>query len=71
MAWRRSWFCYGRTNWGLLGFLVGSMIDSTTIQTSTYTTSLTEHTQGDFGMSLLVLVAAVMKADGKVVKIRT
>ena len=53
---------------GLLGFLVGSMIDSTTGQSSTYTTSTARTTQGDFGVSLLVLVAAVMKADGKVVK---
>ncbi len=35
----------------------------------TYTTGRPALTaQGDFGMSLLVLVAAVMKADGKVVK---
>jgi DnaJ like chaperone protein len=52
----------------LLGFLVGSMIDSSTVQTATYTTKPHRTTQGDFGMSLLVLVAAVMKADGKVVK---
>jgi DnaJ like chaperone protein len=53
---------------GLWGFLVGSMLDSTTEQSSTYTTRTARTTQGDFGMSLLVLVAAVMKADGKVVK---
>jgi DnaJ like chaperone protein len=53
---------------GLLGFLVGSMFDSTTVQSSTRTTRGVRTTQGDFGMSLLVLVAAVMKADGKVVK---
>lgn len=52
----------------ILGFLVGSIVDNTTIQTSTYTTSPQRTAQGDFGMSLLVLVAAMMKADGKVVK---
>jgi len=53
---------------GLFGFLVGSMFDTTTRQSSTHTTRSVRTTQGDFGMSLLVLVAAVMKADGKVVK---
>jgi DnaJ like chaperone protein len=52
---------------GLLGFLVGSMIDGTTVHTS-YNSGTARTSQGDFGMSLLVLVAAVMKADGKVVK---
>jgi DnaJ like chaperone protein len=61
-------FAMGGPIGGLLGFLVGSMIDSTTVQTTTYTTQPQRTTQGDFGMSLLVLVAAVMKADGKVVK---
>ena len=61
-------FVMGGPMGGLLGFLVGSMIDSTTGQSSTYTSGAVRTTQGDFGMSLLVLVAAVMKADGKVVK---
>jgi DnaJ like chaperone protein len=58
-------FVMGGPIGGLLGFLVGSVIDS---QTSVTTTTTSRTTQGDFGMSLLVLVAAVMKADGKVVK---
>jgi DnaJ like chaperone protein len=58
-------FVMGGPIGGLLGFLVGSMIDGTTVQTST---GSVRTSQGDFGMSLLVLVAAVMKADGKVVK---
>jgi len=58
-------FAMGGPIGGLLGFLVGSMIDSTTVHTSSYTPGTS---QGDFGMSLLVLVAAVMKADGKVVR---
>jgi len=61
-------FVMGGPIGGLLGFLVGSVIDSTTVQTSSYTPGTARTTQGDFGMSLLVLVAAVMKADGKVVK---
>jgi DnaJ like chaperone protein len=60
-------FVMGGPIGGLLGFLVGSMVDSATGQTTT-TTRRIGTTQGDFGMSLLVLVAAVMKADGKVVK---
>jgi DnaJ like chaperone protein len=61
-------FAMGGPIGGLLGFLVGSMIDSSTENTSTYTSSNARTSQGDFGMSLLILVAAVMKADGKVVK---
>src|SRR5450759_143533 len=61
-------FVMGGKIGGLLGFLVGSMVDSATGQTSSTTTRSVGTTQGDFGMSLLVLVAAVMKADGKVVK---
>jgi len=61
-------FAMGGPIGGLLGFLVGSMIDGTTVRTSTYASGTTRSSQGDFGMSLLVLVAAVMKADGKVVK---
>jgi len=51
----------------LLGFMIGSVIDGTTVHTRV-TRSGAGTTQGAFGMSLLVLVAAVMKADGKVVK---
>src|SRR5450756_2350438 len=61
-------FVMGGPIGGLLGFLVGSMIDGTTVHTSSYTSGNARTSQGDFGMSLLVLVAAVMKADGKVVK---
>ncbi|MFH0841264.1 MAG: TerB family tellurite resistance protein [Bacteroidota bacterium] len=53
---------------GLLGFLVGSMIDSTSVMTSSYTTTDNRTTPGAFTASLLVLIAAVMKADGKVLK---
>lgn len=54
---------------GIMGFVIGSLIDSTQVvygrnddQTNLQTT------QGGYIMSLLVLVAAVMKADGKILK---
>jgi len=52
---------------GLLGFLVGSFFDGASVQTSSSIGSDIT-TPGAFGMSLLVLIAAVMKADGKIVK---
>jgi DnaJ like chaperone protein len=61
-------FVMGGPLGAVLGFLVGSMVDNTTVQTSRYTASAQRTAPGDFGMSLLVLVAAMMKADGKVVK---
>ena len=54
---------------GLLGFALGSMLDgsgNTILNQGTRTASST--TRGDFVTSLIVLIAAVMKADGKVVK---
>jgi len=53
---------------GLLGFFVGSIIDSTTVRTSTYAPADERTTPGAFGVSLIVLIAAVMKVDGKVLK---
>ncbi len=61
-------FVMGGPIGGLLGFLVGSMVDNTTVNTSIYSSSGSRTTPGAFGVSLLVLIAAVMKADGKVVK---
>lgn len=61
-------FVMGGPIGALLGFIVGSVIDSTTEDNTVYTRQRTKTSQGDFGVSLLVLVAAVMKADGKVVK---
>jgi DnaJ like chaperone protein len=67
-------FVVGGPIGGLLGFFIGSMVDSSTRvvwdqpgqsvgQQPRYRT-----TPGDFAMSLVVLIAAVMKADGKVLK---
>jgi len=61
-------FVMGGPIGGLMGFLVGSVIDSTTNDSRVYTSRPGRTTQGDFSMSLLVLVAAVMKADGTIVK---
>lgn len=53
----------------LLGFLVGSMVDgASTYQIPEYTTTTRQTTPGGFGITLTVLIAAVMKADGKVLK---
>ncbi len=60
-------FVVGGPIGGLLGFLVGSFFDEAGSQHYT-TTASGGNTPGAFGMSLLVLIAAVMKADGKVVK---
>jgi DnaJ like chaperone protein len=61
-------FVMGGPLGAVLGFLIGSAVDNTTVTTSAYRTSPQTTAPGDFGMSLLVLVAAMMKADGKVVK---
>ena len=52
---------------GLLGFLLGSFFDDSKVESYT-TTDRSLTTPGAFGVSLLVLIAAVMKSDGKVVK---
>ncbi len=51
---------------GLFGFALGSLFDANKSEGGPRTAGST--TQGDFIMSLLVLVAATMKADGKVLK---
>lgn len=65
-----GWALFGPIG-GIVGFVVGSMVDS---QNGNYTQGqqqtgyATRTTTGGYVMSLLVLVAAVMKADGKVLK---
>ena len=53
---------------GIIGFFVGSMFDNTSVdfQNKTSDTNVTSH--GDFNISLLILSASVMKANGKVKK---
>lgn len=54
---------------GILGLAVGSIFDSGTTATTSKTRSVRSGTlRGDYAASLLVLIAAVMKADGKVMK---
>ena len=54
---------------GLLGFALGSVLDGSS-QAPPYTSSRRNRTttQGDFVSSLIVLIAAVMKSDGRVLK---
>lgn len=56
-------FVIGGPIGAVIGFVIGSAIDGGNVQVGKSQTS-----QGDFKMSLLVLMAAIMKADGKVVK---
>jgi len=63
-----GWAFFGPIG-GILGFVVGSMFDNTTVITGRQEYQPGQPTtQGGYIMSLLVLVAAVMKADGKVLK---
>jgi DnaJ like chaperone protein len=59
-----GWAFFGPLG-GLVGFTLGAIVDSTEVVTSTATGKTTT---GDFVVSLLVLVAAVMKADGKILR---
>jgi DnaJ like chaperone protein len=51
---------------GVLGFIAGSIFDSLDINIFRKTNGKT--TMGDFAVSLLVLIATTMKADGKILK---
>jgi len=61
-------FAVGGPIGALFGFLIGSVVDNTEVRSYSYSTSSGGNTPGAFGVSLVVLVAAVMKADGKVLK---
>jgi DnaJ like chaperone protein len=58
-----GWAFFGPVG-GLFGFFLGSVVDS--VETTQITSGRT--TTGDYAMSLLVLVAAMLKADGKILK---
>jgi len=63
-----GWAFFGPIG-GILGFVVGSLFDQgIPMQGATAYQPGQPTTQGGYIMSLLVLVAAVMKADGKVLK---
>jgi DnaJ like chaperone protein len=59
-----GWAFFGPIG-GILGFALGSLLDT---KEFTKTTGYSATTSGSFAVSLLVLVAAVMKADGKVLR---
>ncbi len=62
-------WAFGGPIGALIGFTVGSMFDGGKTQTHSGATGYSGRTTtGGYVMSLLVLVAAVMKADGKVLK---
>jgi len=65
-----GWAFFGPLG-GFVGFLIGSAIDETTIESpEIYRRQTQKHTttRGDYMLSLLVLVAAVLKADGKIMR---
>ena len=57
-------WAFGGPIGAILGFAMGSVLDGMRIEKTFYQGTA----RGDFAMSLLVLSAGVMKADGKVVK---
>ncbi len=63
-------WAFGGPIGAIVGFVVGSMFDggAEAIKTGSRTGYSPRTTTGGYVMSLLVLVAAVMKADGKVLK---
>ena len=63
-----GWAFFGPIG-GIVGFVVGSMFDNTeALQRQQEYQPGQPTTQGGYVMSLLVLVASVMKADGKILK---
>ncbi len=62
-----GWAFFGPIG-GLLGFALGAVIDNVEVKTVAQTGQRMPTTMGDFMVSLLVLMAAVMKADGKIMR---
>ena len=61
-------WAFGGPIGALIGFAVGSMFDNSSVQVSTNTLGPNRTNEGDFKMSLLVMMACVMKADGRIMK---
>lgn len=63
-------WAFGGPIGAVIGFAVGSLFDSSNVQVSSTSSTNTggRTTEGDFKVSLLVLMACVMKADGRVDK---
>ena len=62
-------WAFGGPIGGILGFIMGSVADAGKegLEDPNNSTNINNHSINDFSVSLLVLCAAVMKADGKVV----
>ncbi len=61
-------FVLGGPIGALIGYAVGSMFDGTQISVSGNSIGMSRTSEGDFKMSLLVLMACIMKADGRIDK---
>jgi DnaJ like chaperone protein len=61
-------FVLGGPIGALIGFAIGSLFDSSQISVSSHALGPDRTSEGDFKMSLLVLMACIMKADGRVDK---
>lgn len=61
-------FVLGGPIGALIGFGLGSMLDNTSVNISSSGLGASNTNEGDFKVSLLVLVACVMKADGRIDK---
>ena len=69
MSWNK--LIFGALGWamfGPIGGILGYTLGSQTESRSSYTTRRGNTQSGDFGAALLILLAAVMKADGKILK---
>jgi DnaJ like chaperone protein len=61
-------WAFGGPVGALIGFAIGSMIGGAESMGSTRSIGPARTTEGDFKMSLLVLMACIMKADGRIDK---
>jgi len=61
-------FVFGGFIGALVGYGIGSMISNSTVSVNGKTAGTKRATSTDFAVSLMVLIAAVMKADGKVLR---
>ncbi len=61
-------WAFGGPIGALIGYAVGSMFDNSSVHVSGNTLGPANTSEGDFKMSLLVLMACIMKADGRIMK---
>jgi DnaJ like chaperone protein len=61
-------WAFGGPIGALIGFTLGSMFDGSVTVNTSHSLGQSRTTEGDFKMSLLVLMACIMKADGRVDK---